>query len=55
MFPHFKISDLTKSFINRVNNFHIEIIKHIQVSTNNINFELIYISIMMHLMMKIIS
>jgi hypothetical protein len=56
MSPYSKISDSIESFISRVYNLHVKIIeKKFKQVMNNINFELIYISIMIYLMLKIIS
>jgi len=54
--PHDRMSKSAESLPCRVHNLHIEIMKNkFKQVMNNTNFELIYLSIMMHLMLEIIS
>jgi hypothetical protein len=39
MSPHSKIFDSFESFACRIHNLHVEIIKHIQVSNEQYNFQ----------------
>ena len=52
---HARMSKLAKFFKRRFYNFNVKIVKTIQTSNEYTNFNLIYTSIMMHLIVEIIS